>query len=316
MMMPTMAAGVSVLLLGQISVAMQVEDQPLVEPSTDAVATSDDGSMMVRLKGVWGHQMESDIDSGGKVSAGRGAFRLDLTKTISATTTLDCSLSYDHQAWEFTGTTGLGGLNPWDDVTTLVLDAKITHTINDEWLIYGGPMIAWSRQDGADDGDALIAGGSIGIVHHLSPTLSLGGGAAIIHWINETKFFPIINCFWHIADDWDLTTTMTTGWGSVTGAELIWHCTKEWDLGLSVAYEFRRFRLASDSAVPGGIGEATQMPLMIRATWSFDDNASLTIFGGSGMGGQLQVDNAAGTQVALSDYEPAGLIGLMGRVEF
>ena len=262
-------------------------------------------------------QFDSSIDNGGKVEVSR--YGAELRVHYKATEEDDLQFRFQHQRddWNFSGTTGLGNDDPWDLVTTMDLALQWTHQLEEKTQIFGGPIIKWSGDSGAAQSDSDVFGGMIGFTHVHSDTLVFGGGIGVIEALeDENRLFPILVLDWKIADEVTLTSDLTTRYGSRIGVELVWKPRKEWSLGAGISYDYTRFRLDDAGYSPDGVGEATSLPIHVRATYHPSESVSITLLGGVVLSGELSVYDSVGTTMQSENYDSAGAIGIMARIRF
>jgi hypothetical protein len=97
---------------------------------------------------------------------------------------------------------------------------------------------------------------------------------------------------------------------------LTYAVSEHWKLALGGRYEKLRFRLNQDGSTPNGVGEERGAPVYLGATWEWRKNQSISLLGGVKFGGQLQLEDASGTEQGSSDYDPAPFLGLAVNLRF
>lgn len=263
------------------------------------------------------NQFDSSIDNGGKVEATRYGAELRLQYQVTDDDYLQFRFQYQRDDWNFSGATGLGNDDPWDLVTTTDLAMQWTHQLREKTQIFGGPIIKWSRDSGAAQSDSRVFGGMIGFAHAYSDTLVFGGGLGVVEALeDDDRLFPILVLDWKLADDVTLTSDLTTRFGSRIGAELVWKPIDDWSLGVGLSYDYSRFRLDDSGYAQGGVGEATSLPLHVRATYHPTPSVSITLLGGVVFAGELSVYDSAGVTLQTENYDSAGAIGILARLKF
>ena len=262
-------------------------------------------------------QFDSSIDNGGKVGVSRYGAELRLDMHMFENDDLQLRFAYQRDEWDFSGSTGLGGDDPWDQVNTVDLALQWTHQLESKNQLFGGPLIRWSGDAGANQSDSDVLGGLVGITHVYSDTLVLGGGVGVIGSLeDDSRLFPVIVIDWKLSDDVRLSSDLTNRFGSKTGVELVWTPREDWSLGVGIAYDYNRFRLDNDGVAPGGVGEAISIPLTLRASYHPSPSVDITVFGGAVFGGELSVVDSAGSTLQTENYDSAGTIGLLARIRF
>lgn len=263
------------------------------------------------------HQFEATLDTGGDVELDRIGGRITMDRAISSDHDLSLRFSWERDAWDFSGATGLAGLDPWDDIDTLDFSLQWSQDIDDRTQLFMGPILRFAAEDGASLQDGLIGGGMIGFAHGYSDTLTFGlGGGVVTQLEDDLRFFPVIVLDWKLSDQLRLTTDLTTRFGSRSGAELVWTPRDDWELGIGLAFEYSRFRLDDQGTAPDGAGEANAWPLMLRATWHTSSTCDISLLAGMTLAGSLEVINTDGDSVSEDDFDPTALVGIMGRIRF
>jgi len=262
-------------------------------------------------------QFDSSIDSGGNVGVSRYGAELRLNYHFTDEDDLQLRFQYQRDDWNFSGTTGLGNDDPWDLVTTTDIALQWTHQWKENTQLFGGPIIKWSEDSGASQSNSKVFGGMFGIAHVYSDTLVLGGGVGFIETLgDDDRFFPIIVLDWKIKDRLKLRSDLMTRFGNRIGVELVWTPRDDWSLGAGLSYDYSRFRLDDAGIAPGGVGEATSLPLTLRASYHPSDNVDITIFGGVVFGGELSVYESTGLMLQTESYDSAGAVGILARIRF
>jgi hypothetical protein len=262
-------------------------------------------------------QFDSSIDSGGNVGVSRYGAELRLNYHLTDEDDLQLRFQYQRDDWNFSGATGLGNDDPWDLVTTTDIALQWTHQWKEKTQLFGGPIIKWSEDSGASQSNSKVFGGMFGIAHVYSDTLVLGGGVGFIETLgDDDRFFPIIVLDWKIKDRLTLRSDLMTRFGNRIGVELVWTPRDDWSLGAGLSYDYSRFRLDDVGIAPGGVGEATSLPLTLRASYHPSDNVDITIFGGVVFGGELSVYESTGLMMQTESYDSAGAVGILARIRF
>ncbi len=263
------------------------------------------------------HQFDGDIDSGGEFNVTRAHGEFGATYTFNPDLKIDLSLGYEYSTYDFSGSSGFGALDPWEDIHSLRLRALLTARIDDQWSVFGGPIITLAGED-ADFDDALAGGGLIGASYRFSDTLTLGGGIALISELeDDVAVFPVFVVNWNFAQGWTLRNSQATlGLGQGGGLEAAWEFADDWELGFGVQYQWRQFRLDDSGTAPEGVGEELSIPLYANATWRISPTAHLSMFAAVAVGGEIEVQNSSGNTISDEDYDPAGLLGARFTLRF
>ncbi len=183
-------------------------------PAQDAV----ESAIRFRLPVAFEYDLEADIDGGGDYDVQRLGFGAigdtDLTDDLS----LSFGTTYAFDLYNFDGETRFGGVNPWEDIQTLDLHARLDWQVADDWGLFAGPLFRWSREEGADWGDSFTGGAIVGGTYQASPDLSLGLGIGIMSQIEDDElFFPVVMVNWRINDQWRLRSSTDAAAGGALG---------------------------------------------------------------------------------------------------
>ncbi len=260
-------------------------------------------------------QFESSVTSGGNVEASASGVELRLDTQITNDDNLLFDFQYQRTVWNFGGTTGLGGDDPWGTVNTIDFNIQWTHQYNDTSQWFAAALVRASYEDSAST-DTNV-GGSFGLIHSFSSDLTLGLGVGII---GETQadplVFPIFIVEWKLSDTLRLRSALTARFAGRRGVELVWTPQDKWSFGVGLSYEYNRFKLDESGIAPNGAGETTSLPLTMRATYKASPTFDVTVLGGIVFGGHLEVTDQSRQLIRSTDYENAGVIGVFGQLRF
>jgi hypothetical protein len=295
------------------------------QPGPQAVAAVD-GRMKLALSLGFEHKFRGDLDGGGDYSASRFDLGVSARFTLSDVLELGIPLGYEFSGYDFEGATRFGFAAdndvPWRGIHTLSTGARLTWKVNEQWRVFGGPLVRLSGEADADAGESLSAGGMIGASCRISDTLILGGGVGVLSQIeDDLAYFPIIIVDWKITDTLRLvnagSAAGTTISSRATGVELVWDINPKAELALGVAYDSRRFRLADDNPVaPDGVGEETNIPMWIRASYQVNDTLGVDAWGGLAFGGEVTLEDRGGNRIARDDAAATPIVGVALRLRF
>ncbi len=92
------------------------------------------------------HQFDGDIDDGGEFNVTRAHGEFGATYTFNPDLKIDVSFGYEFSTYDFSGSSGFGALDPWEDIHSLQLRALLTVRIDDQWSAFGGPIIMFAGE--------------------------------------------------------------------------------------------------------------------------------------------------------------------------
>jgi len=271
----------------------------------------------VSLDAGFEHLFDTDIDDGGDVNATRFGAAAGLSFELNDRLNLGLNLGYAYDGYDFGGDSGFGGLDPWEDVHTVRAGARLTWKVDEQWAVYGGPVVRLSAESGADFGDAVTGGGIVGASYRASDRLSIGGGVGVVSQIeDDAAVFPILIVNWKISDALTARTVGGIGASGGGGVELGWTFAEGWELALGGRYDSRRFRLEDDGPFPDGVGEETSIPLYAKLSYTARTNASFSLLAGVAVAGELRLEDDDGDRIAEEDFDPAPFIGASVTIRF
>jgi hypothetical protein len=260
-------------------------------------------------------QFDASVDIGGKVGVSMFGIELRIDSALTDDDDLQIRFQYQRDVWDFSGTTGVGVTDPWKTINTIDFATMWFHKYNDSTKLFVGGIAKMSYEESAPD-DVLL-GATLGVIHSYSSDLTLGIGLGILQQeLDDSRWFPVFVVNWKLSEELSLTSDISTRFGNRTGVELVWTPRKDWTLGAGISYGYSRFRLDDSGFAPNGAGETTSVPLTFRATYHASPSFDLTFFGGIVYGGSLEVVNSTEVEVLSEDYDPAGAVGIFGRIRF
>lgn len=306
------------------AVAQDVADQP---NAGEPIAEPDQGAHLQPVTFTAGssYQFTSHLDSGGRYTLGRFRTGLGVPIKIDDQWSVMTSFKYELDGYHFKDT---GGAYPWDNVNTFSGVALAQYRLDENWLIYGGPIVRGSAESGASWGQAIKPGAAAAFNYIASDTFSIGGGIVAIGQIKDDKHstlvLPIVTVDWKFADDWKLKVGFTDLATGGYGADVLWDFDPQWQLDFGLAYHKNRFRIEGEGPSANGVGQESSGTLTTAITWKpFTDlsqtilrDFSTTAFGGLAVGGRMRTDNSEGIEITDTRYKTAAILGLKANFTF
>ncbi len=165
------------------------------------------------------------------------------TFQISEDWTLRWEIGGEYSHYEFSDTGGLPGADgsAFDDLYQFGTLAVLTYRVNEQWSVYGGGFFGFGVADGAEVGDALIGGASVGFTWISSPKLVLGLGITARTLIeDDVQITPTPIVRWQFHEDARLETfTLPQGFALAVTATPV----QELDVRVFAGYQYRQWRL-------------------------------------------------------------------------
>ena len=262
-------------------------------------------------------QDESALDSGGGMRVDRFFAEAGGSGTWAERWRLGVSVGYGEDDYAFSGSSGFGGLDPWERVRDLRLGARLRYALTDAWTVYANPSLRFTAERGASLDDGRTAGLLAGAGYRVSDRLTIGPGFGVFSEIeDDTSVFPILVIDWKITDRLSLETGRGFAASRGPGLQLRWTHSEHWQFAAGARYEKNRFRLDDDGIAPGGVGEDTAVPVFVLAEYRLSPGARLSVFGGAEIDGRLRLEDASGRKVDESDLSSAPFLGASFQVSF
>lgn len=277
-----------------------------------------------RLNVGYAHRFEADLDKSGRFSTDTARIEFTSQTALARSLSWDNLVAYEFNYYDFTNT---GAGHPWEDVHFLTYIPSLRWKIDKQWSLFGGPVLQVGAESGADFGDGVSGGALVGFLWRRDANLSVGGAIAGVSRI-EDKFglAPIPLVVWRFAEGWTLRSGVPDfGGRRGFGVELGWG-RDTWEIAAGAQFQRRRFRLDDDGnggspqAGPrNGVGQETSAPVYGKFTLKMSDGASVDLFAGVSLAGELKIEDEDGHRNTLNfdskqEFDPAPIIGT--RVSF
>jgi outer membrane receptor protein involved in Fe transport len=263
------------------------------------------------------YQAESSLDSGGDLSAARFFVSGGGAKVLRDRWRLGVTLGYGEDNYDFSGSSGFGGLDPWDRVREFRAGVSAQYFANDEWTLYAIPSVRFNAESGASFDDGINGGLLAGASYRVNDTLTIGPGFGVFTEIEDsTSFFPILLIDWKITDTLSLETGRGFAASRGPGLQLRWRYSPTWQFAIGGRYEKTRFRLDDEGVAPGGVGQDKAIPLFALAEYAMGQDLKLGLIGGAEVGGELRLEDDAGKLIGRSDLSEAMFLGATFQASF
>lgn len=262
-------------------------------------------------------QADSTLDSGGDITVSRYFVEAGGARMFASGWRVGFSLGYGEDSYDFSGSTGFGGLAPWGRIRDLRVSAPLQYALDDEWSFYAIPSLRFNAETGASLGDGQTTGLLAGATYRVSERLTIGPGIGIFSELeDDASIFPLLLVDWKITDNLSLETGRGFAASRGPGLQLRWAYSSRWQFALGARYESTRFRLDDTGPAPGGVGEDKAVPLFAVADLALSADTTLSLFGGAEVAGVLRLEDATGRLVSASDQSTAPFLGASFRVRF
>jgi hypothetical protein len=163
---------------------------------------------------------------------------------------LDLGLDEEFSHYDFNDATGfLSGISdPFDDVHRTFFTARFASQYWDRTGFFAGGLVGAAREQGADLGKSLEAGGFAGLRYSVSEKLTIGGGVGVFTRLEDNPLvIPVFALEWEFAEGWSLSSVARPG------LTLSYSPSEAWTFLVSGLYQLRDFRLDEDGPQPSGV---------------------------------------------------------------
>jgi len=322
--MKTIAAS-TVLALSATTFA-QTTAAPEAAPTAAAIdsanAAKDDLKFMVA--GGYAHFFDTDFDSGGGgVAVNRGFGAVSMRGAPKDTYEWGVSVSWEGSWYSFqSGGTlaAAAGGKPWGAIQSVNVVPSATFKFGDQWRVNAALLVGFAGENDADAWDSATFGGIVAASYAFSKDFVLGAGVLAATRIeDDVLVIPQIIIDWKPCKEFRLTNMAgPEAYPGGAGLEAIWVLSDEYEVALGGRYTYRRFRLDDDGAPAraGGVGTDEGLPIWLRATMRAKCGARLDLIAGIQVGSEMQLDDAAGNEIASVDVEPNPFLGIFASWRF
>ncbi|MCJ7715191.1 MAG: hypothetical protein MUO54_01555 [Anaerolineales bacterium] len=268
-------------------------------------------------RGGYVHQMDTDIDNGGSFSVNRFFIQGGPTYVSDKGTSISLAVGYGFDGYNFSGNTGFGGQNPWEDIHSLRFSIPLRWKINEQWTGFVSPTIRFTGEKEADFDNALTGGGFVAFSYRYGDRLTIGPGIGVLTQLEDsTRVIPILIINWKITDTLSLNTGRGIGATLGPGLTFDWRPSRTWSFSIGGRYERLRFRLDEEGAVPNGVGDDRSFPIFGGITYSFTPMIRIGVLGGVEVGGELRLEDENGNTIINEDHDPTGFLGITFSARF
>ncbi len=265
----------------------------------------------VTLSTNYEYGFNTDIDGGGEFNLNRFSIKGDYKRQLSDRWSLSVDTGYIFYDYDFSGSEGFGGLNPWDKVNKASAGFRIDYKINQKWAVGAGPFIRFSGESGADFGDSVTYGGTLGFFYTPNRDILIGTGLFLSSRIeDDVLVVPGVLFNWQVNDKFRISS-LITGVRTELGpsVQLSYDIGNGFSTGLSVGYEFQRFRLDDKGVAPNGVGDVKVLPVWGTIYYDINRMLSVAVYGGAGFFGNMELEDSNGDRILKEDFDTLFFLG-------
>ena len=276
-----------------------------------ATETGVPGGWRVNVTGAHAGQPNSSLGENADFRVDRSVMDMSANRRLGNRWFGGVSLGYEEDHYRFSG---VGSDRLWDDIRYLKLGLSLRYLANEDWSIFGFPVLRYSAEEGASLSEAQETGLLAGATYRVSHTLSIGPGFGYFSGIGETDdLFPILLVKWQITETLALETGRGLAASRGPGLVLKWRPEQDREFGLAIRYEKSRFRLEGDEM---RIGQDRAIPLIATATWHVVRKLTLSALASVKTSGRLDLESRDGRILQRLDYDAVPLVGLVAKYQF
>ena len=265
-----------------------------------------------------GYEWQDDtaITSGGRIGIHRGDIDLGFRTPVESFGGIAVDLDYDANLYYFKGPSAFS--DTWEEVHQFALSATIEMDLNNDWTFFGGPIVRYSGEAGADFGTSMSYGAFAGGSWSPSDDLTIGLGLAFVDDIeDDVRVIPMVRLNWEFTSGFSLRAMPTSFNTGATELQLAWEVDRDFEVAAGLVLNSRRrFRLDDDGAVADGVGMEDGRWIYLRGRWVLADDVDLTLSIGAALDPDLWLGDSRGLEITERDYDQVFAIGATMSVRF
>lgn len=311
--MKTTQATPTGLIIGMALSGLAVYGQQSLETGQQPAAPPAGERHPITVSAGLAHQFNTDIDdTSADFSITRFTTRADIPISLGDHFTLKGVASYEIDDYDFDD-----GFSPWNTIHTFAVAPILQYKIDEQWMVYGAPILRFSAEGGADLGDAVTGGAGVGATYAVNENLTVGLGFAVVSQIEDDPLaVPLITAHWKFAEEWSLQAGFFDVATRGFGAQVNWDFTENWRASLGLAIHKSRFRLDDTGGSNDGVGEESAATVFGKIGYSITPKITAEGFIGVAAGGELRIEDDDGDRVRKEDYDSAAILGVRAGFRF
>ena len=280
-------------------------------PGTDGPQERFRSDFSYEFSANYEYGFDTDIDGGGKFNINRYSIGADFKKQIDKQLSILFDINYNLTDFDFSGSEGFGALDPWDKINRASAGLRINYQLSRKWGVSTGAFARFAGESGADFGDSTTYGGTLGFLYAPSKDFFVGAGVFVSSRIeDDILVVPGLLFNWQINEKLRLSSLLT-GVRTELGprVQFNYELGNGFSTGLSVGYEFQRFRLDDDGIAVNGVGDIKVLPVWGSIYYDINKIFRLAIYGGAGFLGELELEDSSGDRITKEDFDTLFFFG-------
>lgn len=296
---------------------------PEMKPAAEPVEPQRPERLSFNVRGGSILTFETDLDdSPGSVAVWRAGGGVGASFWLTEQVRLGASFDTEVSWYDFDDAVGLvpGTDDPLDRAQETSFDAGVLYFHSKEWAWFAGGGVTIGAEEGADIGDAITGGGTIGARWQMDPRFALNFGLAARTRLEEDPLvLPLIGFDWTVNESVRVSSSGPGVFAATDslGARVFAQVSEDVTVMLGGRWKLREFRLdESDTIASEGVFRDARFALDVGLLWQPVENISLGLIGGVIPWQEYTIDDEDGNEISEVNSDPAGFIAFGGRITF
>ncbi len=262
------------------------------------------------------HDLGTDLDEAGDVSVTRTRATIGFHRRLDDKWVLRGQIGAEHAHYGWSSDAlFLGSDSPWSEIWKVGAGVQVIRKLDEHWNLGGSVTATSTTEPDADFDDGLDYRLRVGASWRRDEDLTLGLDVTVSTHLEDSTLvlpFPVVE--WRFADDWRLASDIGD---VIDGPSIGVHraLSKEFELGLVAVGVYNDARLA-DGPAPDGVLRETRIAAGVQGAWKPRLGVTVSALAGYDVWGELQVDDADGSEIETTDLDPAPWFGLSVQLAF
>lgn len=212
------------------------------------------------------------------------------------------SVRFDDQEWTIPSFTSLGEIKPWAHLQRPGASLNMSLALSRTLLVGISPAVDWALDSNADVSDACTYGAVVGVAKVVSPRLTLGGGASVVHRFYSVTTSPFALVNWRITEKLRLANANPSSPLGGAGVEVRYAITPKWEVGAGGVWRSDRWRIVQWLPGGGTVGEFSGIPLLAHVSRRLGPKGRFDLYMGATVANQLTVLDGDGRRLGREEY--------------
>lgn len=257
-------------------------------------------------------RFRTDINDGGDLDEWRATIGISVGTNVGKQWRLGAGVNYLYNRYNFSGSSGFSGLDPWEDIHSISLSVPVMYRPTQRLRFIVTPSVGMHAEFGADYDRGLKGGGTVAGMYSFGRKLTLGLVVSASTQIEDSpsfRIFPLLR--WQITARLVAATQRNTLRGGGGGLTYTISKSKGWKANIGGSYNKQRFRLDDGGSAPDGVGEHSSIPLWGSIVYAPSRAFKAELFAGAAVFGHVRLEDENGNKIRNKDVDPAPSLGLV-----